>query len=141
MRFCSKEVQDKLLKGGIIRRKYDSNNYLTLRMSSNRLETVFGDSYILRNSDLESNEWEIASDDWDWEAIITLKILCVFWNTDDDNYAIGTLVNVLNDTCHKFVSKTYANNTIRSIHWNHCEPLNNRDYVIGNIENLRKFVK
>ena len=35
----------------------------------------------------------------------------------------------------------YGNNQVRGIHWLHCKPFDGRDYVVGNIEKLRKFVK
>lgn len=141
MRFCSKEVQDCLLKGGIIRRKYSSNKYITFQMINNQLQTAFDDYYSLTEIDLNSDDWEITTDDWDYDTIIKNKNLCLFWNNDSDNYAIGHLIKVLDNSCHKFVSETYGNNQVRGIHWLHCKPFDRRDYVAGNIEKLRKFVK
>ena len=67
--------------------------------------------------------------------------MCLFWNNDSDNYAIGHLIKVLDNSCHKFASETYGNNQVRGIHWLHCKPFDERNYVVGNIEKLRKFVK
>ena len=132
MRFCSKEVQDCLLKGGIIRRKYSPNKYITLQMINKQLQTAFDDYYSLTEIDLISDDWEITTDDWDYDTIIKNKNLCLFWNNDSDNYAIGHLIKVL---------ETYGNNQVRGIHWLHCKPFDGRDYAVGNIEKLRKFVK
>lgn len=58
-------------------------------------------------------------------------MLCIFWNNYSDNYAIGHLLKVLDNTCHKFVSETYGNNQIREIHWYQCRPLNPADFNIA----------
>ena len=70
--------------------------------------------------------------------IIKDKVLRVFWN-NSDNYAIGHLIKVLDNNCHKFVLETYASNLVRGIHWYHCKPFNPADFNIA--KDLKEYEK
>lgn len=130
MKFCDKIIQNHLLAGGEVKRVNANPGYRSMRI---------GDDYQLDRDDLIADDWEIVVPEYDWDEIIKDEVLCVFWNNDSDNYAIGHLVKVLNNSCHKFVSETYADNKMRGIHWNYCKPFNPEDYKIA--KNIKDYEK
>ena len=117
MKFCDKRIQEHLLNGGKIKRTLNSCVRTLHITKQGYVSYEFYEFYTLTVDDLTSNDWEIVEPEYDWDKIIKDKILCVFWNNNSDNYAIGPLIKVLDDSCHKFVSETYANkkNSLESL--------------------------
>ena len=137
MKFCDKIIQNHLLNGGKIKRR-DFDLEVGLNKEK-RLSYDRSRYYILTQYDLTVDDWEIVEPEYDWDKIIKDKVLCLFWNNDSYNYAIGHLLKVLDNTFHKFVSETYCNNQIRGIHWYQCKPFNPADFNIA--KDLKEYEK
>lgn len=98
MKFCDKMIQDHLLAGGAITHsdlKYpiflgDNYNGDTTIVYTTDDDGLF--EYCLCQTDLERNDWKIA--DNYYEDIIANKILCLFWNKDNDMMNVGYLKKV-----------------------------------------------
>lgn len=132
MKFCDKEIQEYLLKGGkIIRNGLAVPIFIRKNDIAKLLYSKYPQGlevYTITGVDLEDNTWEIVEPEYDWDKIVKDKVLCVFWNNNSDNYAIGHIIKVLDNNCHKFVSETYGKNQVRGIHWLHCKPFNPADF-------------
>lgn len=101
MKFCDKSIQDHLMHGGKIKRPHFGNpiyyNDWDVVFKYNNNEKV----YCLNKDDLTSDDWEVVVDYYD--ELINNKVLCFFWNNDRDNYAVGYLTKVRNnsDFCYR----------------------------------------
>lgn len=85
MKFCNKKIQKHLLNGGKIKRTGNVGIVNCPIMFNNcSLEFADGGKYHISILDLTSNDWEIVKPKYDWEKIMKDKILCQFWDNNQE---------------------------------------------------------
>lgn len=128
MKFCNKEIQSHLLRGGKITRK---NSHLAICLDDGKLTNEYGFPYPLGEKDLKADDWQIVKIDYDWNKIIKDKVLCVFWDYGDATKVYGTLEYV--DDKNKFVSREYCS------HFDYCRLFDPTKFNIA--KNIKEYMK
>lgn len=130
MKFCDKVIQDHLLKGGEVKRKCDGREIHFGSFGLIYIDNNCKLSYILTKEDLKADDWVIADNYYD--KIIANKILCFFWNENNDNYNVGYLFKVRGDMNYPFGAEILRNGYTVTNFFKNCKPLNANDYNIMN---------
>lgn len=129
MKFCDKEIQDHLKKGGKINRPFFGNpiyfNDLDLVFKYKDNEKV----YCLNKEDLTADDWQITDDYYDY--LIDNKVLCFFWNEDDEEYDIGYLKSVNKKfSDYPFLGEILTNRIPTFEYYLHCKPVEGKKFNI-----------
>lgn len=134
MKFCDERIQKHLLNGGKIKKSTHCYPIFlgkegTLCFNSD-INTIF--DYSIEKKDLTSDDWEIVEPEYDWDKIIKDKILCQFWdeNEDADEPRVGYLTRM---TAEGF----YINGW--DFCWKYCKPFNPAEFNIA--KDLREYEK
>ena len=130
MKFCDKEIQDQLLRGGRIRRKSDK---FPLFFNEEGKVCYSCSSYIheynINKKDLAADDWEIVDSYYD--DIIANKILCFFWNGEDEGYDIGYLKSVNKKfSDYRFVGEILTNMGTTFDYYLHCKAVEGKKFNI-----------
>ena len=134
MKFCNKKLQKHLLNGGKIKRT-DNVGIVNCPIMFNNclLEFADGGKYPISILDLTVDTWEIVEPEYDWDKIIKDKILCQFWDNDEQ----------IDDICVGYLSKRTLNGFHRDwlgdYSWKHCKPFNPEEFNIA--KDLKEYEK
>lgn len=130
MKFCDKEIQNHLLNGGKIKRPFFASP-----IYYNDFDVVFKynndeKAYHLTKNDLISDDWEIVVDDY-YDDLIDNKILCFFWNEEDEGYDVGYLKSVNKKfSDYRFVGEILTNMGITFDYYLHCKAVEGKKFNI-----------
>ena len=85
MKFCDEIIQKHLLNGGKIKR--ESCDFLMF-LSDKGLLSYKSECQVhtccIHKKDLISDDWEIVEPEYDWDKIVKDKILCHFWDNNQE---------------------------------------------------------
>ena len=102
-------------------------------MSDEEGKKLVGNDYVfdfvVSQSDLERDDWQIVDSYYD--DIIANKILCFFWNGEDEVYDVGYLKSVnkkFSDYC--FVGEILTNMGTTFDYYLHCEAVEGKKFNI-----------
>ena len=135
MKFCDKAIQDHLLNGGKI---IHSDLHYPIYLGDNckdDISLIYTNGYngvfdfIVSQSDLERDDWQIVDSYYD--DIIANKILCFFWNGEDEVYDVGYLKSVnkkFSDYC--FVGEILTNMGTTFDYYLHCKVVEGKKFNI-----------
>ena len=129
MKFCDRVIQDHLMHGGKIKRPYFGSpiyyNDSDIVFKYNDIEKV----YCLDKEDLTSDDWEIVDSYYD--DIIANKILCFFWNGEDEGYDVGYLKSVNKKfSDYRFVGEILTNMGTTFDYYLHCKAVEGKKFNI-----------
>lgn len=141
MRFCTEEIQNQLLNGGTICRKYNRNSmigYRAIHLKNNILSFVDGhmEKYTLSADDLTADDWEIV--DSYYENIIANKILCFFWCPDDKTSFMVTMFERDGETVKK--KGILAMKDIVNLHFQSRYLMMDKSFLQSSIEDIKKLL-
>lgn len=154
MKFCDKEIQEELSKGGKVYRKFWSTStwlkFIYIDRKDKSIRANDGSNYTVNYWDLNSDDWKILEDNEDnienkynQKKIIDEHILCVFW--DDDmaheftQYRIGRLLSIdYVDNTWKYIAEFVEFNgyeqKVYTDSFKHYKPIELKDYNVMNNE-------
>ncbi len=135
MKFCDEKIQKHLLSGGKIRKVFDNGRWTHRPIMMDGESLVFadnGDDYNITRTDLTVDNWEISEPEYDWDKIIKDKILCQFWdeNEDADEPRVGYLTRM---TAEGFYMNGWE------FCWKYCKPFNPAEFNIA--KDLKDYEK
>ena len=128
MKFCDRAIQDHLMHGGKIKRPYFGSpiyyNDSDIVFKYNDIEKV----YCLDKEDLTSDDWEVVSDYYD--ELINNKVLCFFWNNNGDNYSIGYLTKIRNNSKFCYCAEVLGHGYTRINFFQYCKAVEGKKFHI-----------
>lgn len=135
MRFCDERIQKHLLKGGKIKQK--NTGFIQFReiwLKDGCLKFVSDDTnYTVTKESLTSNVWEIIPIKYDWDKIVKDKILCQFWDNNQETQipCVGYLEEKAADGFRRCGDGYGA--------WKNCAPVKIEQFNIA--KDLREYEK
>lgn len=84
MKFCNKKIQKHLLNGGKIKRRIETREIIIHLAKTGSFFNDKGDVFYISITDLTANDWEIVKPKYDWDKIVKDKILCHFWDNNQE---------------------------------------------------------
>lgn len=84
MKFCNKKIQKHLLDGGKIKRRIETREIIIHLAKTGSFFNDKGDVFYISITDLTANDWEIVKPKYDWDKIVKDKILCHFWDNNQE---------------------------------------------------------
>lgn len=142
MRFCDEKIQKHLLNGGKITHSDlhypiflgdNCDNDISL-IYTNEYDGVF--DFIVSQTDLERDDWEIVEPKYDWNKIIKDKVLCVFYNANED-YKLGYIRKIWRDGL--FQCNVLGNGILHIYDMKNCKPFNPAEFNIA--KDLKEYEK
>lgn len=135
MKFCNKKLQQHLLNGGKIKQK--NTGFIQFReiwLKDGCLKFVSDDTnYQVTKESLTSNVWEIIPIKYDWVKIVKDKILCQFWDNNQETQTpcVGYLVEKVANGFRR-CGDGYAT-------WKNCAPVKIEQFNIA--KDLKEYEK
>lgn len=132
MKFCDERIQKHLLSGGKIKRER-CDFLMFLNGNNGNLCYPWGCAYCLDKEDLTVDDWEIVEPEYDWDKIIKDKILCQFWDSNQETQTpcVGYLAEKVADGFRR-CGDGYAT-------WKNCAPVKIEQFNIA--KDLKEYEK
>ena len=133
MKFYDERIQKHLLSGGKIRNNTYEGSYIIYIGDNLIIRKDNGEYYTIKGQDLSSDTWEIVEPEYDWDKIIEDKILCQFWNNNQETQTpfVGYLEEKVADGFRR-CDDGYAT-------WKNCAPVKIEQFNIA--KDLKDYEK
>lgn len=133
MKFCNKKIQKHLLNGGKIKRRIETREIIIHLAKTGSFFNDKGDVFYISKTDLTADDWEIVEPEYDWDKIIEDKILCQFWDNNQETQTpcVGYLGEKVADGFRR-CGDGYAT-------WKNCAPVKIEQFNIA--KDLKDYEK